>query len=306
MPRYRNSPRLRIVFWPLYCVGVFAAAVAAGIATVGGFDIICKSTDSSASGQRTEYASASLMLAHEGAAVIDCSIRTMRSAPPCSGTATGEVVTALARNPGAANAATSAYRLLLFSMTLLLALTLSSCVGATCASEFHHIEAERHVDASRPTMVRWASVQAALTLVAAFISMCSVAAFRVGFLRPLLGPLDSINALSEGKFACFAGWHGEHIVWVSVGMNLLLGSVPLAILHSICIPPISNTALVAAAATAAAAADADADADASAAARRAPPSTRTMSPFAAAATAQQQLKQGAPSVSIGGLFTMRL
>ena len=283
MPLYRNSLGTRAFCWPLYVVGLLAASIAAACATLGSFEIYCYARTSSTSDY--SYASAFFLFGHAGAVILESSCYARNSSSSfCGGSEAAAVLDGLVRVVGRSGgdaAAPAANALLTLSASLLLALALTPSVGAYWAARFHEAGREGFVDSERPAMVRWAAAQALLTLSAAVLSMCAVAAFNLGFNAPVRGSTEFAAGNTNGTTCGVVWWYGSLAAWISVAFNLLLGSIPLAVLHSICIPRLSAAAAAAAASA-----------------------KQTRNP--ASVIVDGAALPSAPSVRICGLFSMRL
>lgn len=254
MPRYREASFLRCC-WPLNCLGVCAAAVAACVATTMPFlSVACSTTVACAASEllpaRTKVKSsgAYYYLSQSappvrlggggGGGVVGDGMDFLGCAP--IGPEFGNVTT-LAYGLGVVLVGESADSLVTLAIVLLLALVPLSCFARRMAHVYHLEENADVLQSRRPCMRALAAAHLGATLSSALLIFAACASYNASVLAPLLASaqvaaVSGARAAAAGKTACRVSSDGMGVAATSAFLALLLGAAPLGHLYFLCLP----------------------------------------------------------------------
>ena len=256
MPRYRQAKCQRGCFWPLNCLGAFAAFVAACISTNVPFILIsCSTTVACAAdgfnSARTKnqkdnmafYLSRSSEARDDGCGQFGCFDFGCGNPGPEFGD-----VTSLAYNLGAVRVGEGGHVLISLAITLLFALVPLSCVAARVAGVYHTEGGASVLQSRRPFMRAIASAHVGATLLCPLLIFVACAAYKNAVLDPLLASaqvaaVTGARAAAAGKTACSVSSPGMSAATMSAVLALL-GAPPLCAIYFLCIPYLVPTSVV--------------------------------------------------------------
>ena len=250
MPRYRQAKCQRGCFWPLNCLGVFAAFVAACIATNAPFVLIACSTTVACAADpgglfpartkiqkddATFYLTRSSEARDNGCGLFGCFDLYCKSPGPEFGN-----VISLANNLGAVRVGQGGHVLISLAITLLFALVPLSCVGARVAGVYHSEGGASVLQLRRPLMRALASAHLGATMLCPLLIFVACNAYKVTVLEPLLASaqvaaVTGARAAAAGKTACSVSSPGMSAATMGAVLALI-GAPPLCAIYFLCLP----------------------------------------------------------------------